>query len=139
MSVRRTRSPAASSASASRPGPLPISSTRAPAPSAAANRSIDARTASGIAAVPAAYAAALPSYAATVIERGSWRDVVEVVDARRGGGSGRGVSTVNTLPSLRRPAPLPLRRRVTPSYVAATGSAAALTSSAPTAAGSCPA
>ena len=38
MSVRRTESPAASSARASRPGPLPISSTRAPGRSARGER-----------------------------------------------------------------------------------------------------
>ena len=53
MSVRRTDRPASSSARASRPGPLPTSSTRAPASSAATNRSIAARTSSGISCVPA--------------------------------------------------------------------------------------
>ena len=69
--------PAASRASASRPGPLPISSTRAPGSRVAANRSSTRRTESGIVLVPSAYAAALAEYAATVIDRASrptsWR------------------------------------------------------------------
>ena len=54
MSVRRTFIPICSSASASRPGPEPISSTREPGASPATNRATLAATLSGITLVPAA-------------------------------------------------------------------------------------